>query len=257
MIPKVKFELARLKYETDMLYVFCKPLKTNWDWSEKVFHIHPSLKEKLVKIKLRKRSLEIIKCYTKKFWQEEFEQLKNQRVLFQREWDKINDKYMVVLSKVLETNFPKNRKIIYAQISIIPICPRFLKNWAFSIFYLSRAGFMRETVAHEVLHFLYFKKWKEVFLDAKEKTFDIPYLEWSLSEILAPVILNDERIQKIIKYRARGYLEHENIKMGKRTLMQHFEDLYNRSKSNKESFAQFLEIAYKEAQKYKDKILKT
>ncbi len=114
---------------------------------------------------------------------------------------------------------------------------------------------MKETVAHEVLHFLYFKKWKEVFTDADEKTFDSPYLEWHLSEILAPVILRDKRIQSILKSGTGSYQEHLKIKIGSRNLIQHFEDLYKKSRKKKEPFAQFLQTAYKEAQKHKNKIL--
>jgi len=76
-----------------------------------------------------------------------------------------------------------------------------------------------------------------------------------LSEILAPVILRDKRIQNILKSGAGGYREHEKAKIGKRNLIQHFEELYKQSRKKKEPFAKFLQIAYKEAQKHKDKIL--
>ncbi len=255
MSPKVKFELAKINNDAHNLSSFCLPLKTGWDWSHYIYRVHPVLKEKLGKAKSRKKKLEIVKTYTKKIWKEEYEQLKTQKILFQTEWDKINDRYMNSLSKVLETDWPKERRIIYAMISINPICPRFLKNWTFSIFYLKRLTFMKETVAHEVLHFLYFKKWKEVFPDSKEKTFDAPHLEWHLSEILAPVILSDKRIQTIIKSGAGGYAEYNKTRIGKRNLIQHFENLYKNSRKRKEPFAQFLQTAYKEAKKHKDKIL--
>lgn len=256
MFPKVKFELANLKYEAANIYDDCTTLKTGWDWSSYVFQEHPILKEDLSKAKTRKQKMKIIRNYTKRFWRSELEQLKMQKTLFQREWNKINDNYMKALSEVLETEWPKDRKTIFGIISINPDGLRFLKYWGFQIFYMQRLYMMRGTVAEEILHLLYFKKWKEVFPKADEKTFEQPYLEWHLSEILVPAILGDKRIWKMIKFTKYGYLEHIKVKIGKRNLIQHFEELYRKSRKRKEPFAQFLQIAYKEAQKHKDKILK-
>lgn len=256
MLPKVKFELAVLKYETANLFDDCVPLKTGWDWSGYVYQEHPRLKEELDKAKTRKEKTKIVRSYTKRFWRSEIEQLKMQKTLFQKEWNKINDNFMKALSEVLETNWPKDIKTISGMISINPDGLRFLKCWTFQIFYMQRLYMMRGTVAEEVLHLLYFKKWKEVFPEADEKTFEQPYLEWALSEILVPAILGDKRLWKITKPIRYGYTEYMKIKIGKRNLIQHFENLYEKSRKKKEPFAQFLQTAYKEAKKHKDKIMK-
>ncbi len=258
MLPKVKFEFTSQKDEARMLHKFCKPRETGWNWSEYIFKYHPSLKEHFSKQPTEKERIRIIKAYTKKFWKKEYEQLKNQKSLFKKEWNKINDKYMKTLSEVLETDWPKNRKIIRAWISINPICPRSIESWEFLIFYLFPLRYVRHDVAHETMHFLYFKKWKEVFPKADKKTFEPPHLEWHLSEILASTILNNENIQKLIKCRAEGYEEYVHYrknKIRKRSLIQHFENLYKQNRKKKEPFAQFLQTAYKEAQKHKNKIL--
>lgn len=255
MLPKVKFEFVNLKKEAKELYHFCKVNEAGWDWSESIFQFHHLLKDKLKAARTEKEKFEIIINYTKIFWKEEYKQLKSQRNLYQKEWNKISNKYMRALSEVLETKWPKNLKIIHAQISINTIASVFPEEWSFLIFYLSLLSFIRQTVAHETIHFLYFKKWKEVFPKIDEKKFNPPHLEWALSEILAPVILNDERIQKIIRCYPGGYAEYHKVKIGKRSLIQHFENLYKESRKKKEPFAQFLQSAYKEALKHKDKIL--
>ncbi len=255
MSPKVKFEFVDLKKEAKELYHFCKVNEAGWDWSKYIFQFHPLLKDKLKDAKTEKEKFKIIRDYAKIFWKEEHEQLKSQKTLYQKEWNKINNKYMKKLSEVLETEWPKSRKIIHAQISINTVASVFPEDWSFLIFYLNLLSFIRQTVAHETVHFLYFKKWKEIFPETNKKAFDPPHLEWALSEIIAPVILNDEKIQKIIKCDAGGYAEYHKTKIGKRNLIQHFENLYKDSRKRKEPFAQFLQTAYREAQKYKDKIL--
>ncbi len=256
-MPKVKFYLAQMKNEAINLSRDCFPVtKIGRSWRDYIFRFHPTIKEDLDKAKTRKGKTKIIRNYTEKFWKSELEQLKTQKNLFQKEWNKVNDGYMKALSEVLETSWPKNRKTIYATVSINPICLRFLKYWTIQIFYMQRFYEMRGIVAEDILHFLYFKKWKEVFPDADEKTFNEPHLEWALSEILVPAIIGDKRIWKIIHSIPEGHSYHRKVKIGKRNLIQHFENLYKESRKKKEPFAQFLQTAYKEAKKHKDNILK-
>ena len=59
------------------------------------------------------------------------------------------------------------------------------------------------------------------------KKFESPYLEWHLNEILAPIILNDSRIQKLLKRKADFYTEHQRIKIGNKIAPKYFNDLYN------------------------------
>jgi len=249
IIPEVKFKLANIDFEVCNLYYFsffCG------DWNKFVFKRHPKLKEHLKLAKSENERKLAIRNYVKKFWKENNHKLMNQRKKFQEEWDKINDKYMTILSDVLETEWQNEKKNITALISINPICPRILKTWTFSIFGLEKnIKKVYKTIAHEVLHFLYFKKWKEVFPKSKESSFESPHVEWYLSEILAPVILNNLKIQKIIKIKASGYEEFRRIKIGQRNLIDHFTILYKEHLKKKESFSEFLKIAYKEIEKYR------
>lgn len=255
MLTRVNFEFIKQKTDEEWFFLFCKSPKAGWGWGEKyVLEAHPLLKEQLKKAKSSKRRFKIIKKYIKDFWKENKGRLEYQKNLYQKEWDKISNKYLKVLTEVLETDWPKNRKIVRALVSINPTNPPFIEDFSFSIFYLYEAKLMKEIVAHEILHLLYFEKWKAVF--RSKKIPDWPHLERHLSEILAPVILADRRIQKIIRSKPEAYPEHRKVKIGKRNLIQYFEDLYKDSRKKKEPFAQFLQTAYKEAQKHQDKIMK-
>jgi len=238
-VPKVRFKLADIEFETRMISYF----SFSSYWSKYVLKEYPKLKN----LKYKK----VIRNFVKEIWKEKKIRIRNQRKIFQKDWNKINDKYMITLSKVLETGWPKSRKNITALVSINPICPRFLKDWSFSIFYLKKSNLMRETVAHELLHFLYFKKWREAFPNSKEKSFDAPYLEWKLSEILTPAVLNNPKIQKIIRSRATGYDVYNKMKVGKNSINEHFNLLYKESLKKNESFEEFIKKAYKEIKKYK------
>lgn len=251
-IPKVKFELAKNKFETEMLYYFCF---TNNHSSYVVFKKYPALKKNLSKAKTKNKRLKVINSFVKAFWKKNKKDLEKNSKKFQKEWNKINDKYMFVLSEILETKWPTKRKKIRALVSLNPIYPRFLKDWTFSVYgFKKNKKELNEIISHEVLHFLYFKKWKEIFPKSKERTFDIPYLEWNLSEILAPIILGNPKIQKIIKQKPVGYPEHKKIKINKKSVTNHFNSIYKKSLIKKEPFEVFLKKSYREAKKYKDLI---
>ncbi len=100
-----------------------------------------------------------------------------------------------------------------------------------------------EVIMHECCHFLYFEKWKQLYPKTNNKRFESPYLEWHLSEILASVILNDIRIQKMLKRKADFYNEHKRIKIDGKTVPKYFNDLYNKISKNK-NFDEFLKESY-------------
>jgi len=138
------------------------------------------------------------------------------------------------------------------MISINPICPRFLNDWSFSIFYnYKEISHAMEVIMHESCHFLYFEKWRNLYPKMSPKKFESPYIEWHLSEIIAPIILNDSRIQKLLKQKAFFYTEHEKIKIGDKTAPKYFTDLYIKL-SEKNDFEKIIKESYQAIKNYKE-----
>ncbi|HAM88776.1 TPA: hypothetical protein DDY55_04140 [Candidatus Falkowbacteria bacterium] len=256
-IPKIKFKLPTLEREANMLYGFCHPRPTGWDWSGRVYKQHPELKKLVVGIKNKDKFFDQCSKYANKFIKENKKELKGAVADFQKEWDKFGEKYLKILSKHFETNYPKNKKIIIAYVSINPICPRFLDEWSFNVQY-NRPEYMRRIATHEIMHFLHFKKWLEVFPNTKRKEMDSPYLVWKLSEILAPIISNHHpEIHKMVKAYSPGYKEFQDIKIGGKKLIPYFENLYKKHLTSKNSFEDFLKLCWERSERYGDVINKT
>jgi len=131
--PKIKFKLPTIKMEAKILYNFCHLRPTGWDWSEKVFKVHPKLKTLLKDIKGEKKYLQKCREYAKKYITKRRPRLKNLCQKFQKDWNKIERLYFQALSEHFETKFPKDIKIIKAFVSICPIYPRFLDYWSFNV----------------------------------------------------------------------------------------------------------------------------
>jgi len=157
------------------------------------------------------------------------------------------------LQEIIGTKWPQNRQKIKAMISINPICPRFLDDWSFSMFYnYKKLTDAREVIMHECCHFLYFKKWKELYPEINEKKYESPYIEWHLSEIVAPIILNDKRVQKYLKQKAVFYEEHSKIKIGNKSTPKYFTEIYNQNINKETGFEIFLKEAYAKIKRQKE-----
>ncbi len=247
---KVKFKLPTIKREAEMLTTFCKPSDTKWDWSNVVYKNHPELR-KTLKNKKPNEFYKYIYTYSNNFIKNNKQDLINSVKIYQKEWDKINNKYFKILSEHFETDYPKNKKTINAYVSIVPIFPRFLDEWGFNVS-LKKPEIMLPVSMHEILHFFYFKKWVEVFPKTRREELDFPFLVWKLSEILDPIILNNNKdIQKLLAYKHNNYSEFQKVKIGEKTVVEHFDNLYKNHIKSDESFEKFLKICWDEVKKNK------
>jgi len=248
-LPQVKFTDTPPKFEIEMFSNFL--FKDSWGWSKYIYKNYPELKP-IKKLKTQKEKDKFLKEFIINYRKTNKKDIEESKIRYQKEWIKIEKKYFKILSQILQTDWPKNKKIIKAMVSMNIICPRFLDDWSFSVFYSHKnLKHILVIIAHECCHFLYFKKWQEIYPKAKRKTFNTPHIEWHLSEILAPIILNDKRIQKILKSKDVFYDEYLKIKIKNKTVPEHFNDLYNKHLKQNTNFEHFLKESYSEIKKHK------
>lgn len=239
--PKVVFKLPTTKQEAQLFMWFCLDTEDSY-WIKMIYNAHPKVKTIIRNNKDEKKLYKELYAYSKSFIAERKAGIEKCVREYQKEWDKVNDTYLKMLSKDFETGYPKGRRTMTAYISIFPVCPRFLDTWSFNVQY-AQPELMKPVVAHEILHFMYFKKWMEVFPKTKRREMEAPHLVWKLSEILAPIILrNNLEMQALIRSRDRGYIKGFN---------RHFTKLYKNHLKTKSSFEDFLKASLEEAQKQK------
>ncbi len=244
--PKVKFIDMPLSKEIDWIHGFL--FQNKWGWGKYIIKKHPKIKG-VLSLKNEAEQIKFLKKYIIEFKKENQKIIEKNKIVYQKEWRKVEKKFFVALSKIMQINWPQNKETIKAMISINPICPRFLNNWSFSIFCnYKKASHAMEVIMHESCHFLYFKKWKKLYPKMSHKKFESPHIEWHLSEIIAPIILNDARIQKFLKQKAVFYKEYQKIKIKDKNVPRYFTDLY---KGNKK-FDIFLNKAYETIQTNRD-----
>lgn len=252
MIPKVKFEVAPLEHYIKHVCHFLNPGRGDWDWSNIILKNYPKLKEKLRKIKAKKqRNKTTYNFFREMEKNKKLEFIKNKKK-FKKEWGKINDKVMRTLSVIVETKWPKNSVEITCFLTLNPICPRDIKKRTFDLFYKSNIWKMKAISLHEILHFIYFEKWKQIFPKTKEREFEAPHLIWFLSEMVPPSIQKDRKIQKIFKHKPLVYKELEKCKINGKPLLKHIQEFYDKRKD----FADFLKQSWKFVKKHEKEIKK-
>ena len=252
-MDKIEFIFSP-EYDIKMISHFVSPDEKDWDWSEKIFRFHPKLKKKLNGVDEVKKRDEIVKNYVKGWFQNSsnYNKIQNRKKEIEKKWLNIHNKFILILKK--EFNLKQHKqKTITCSVSINPICPRKLNTNFFSVFYGYDINSILVIIAHEITHFFYFDKWKKTFPNSDPKTFGGPHIIWHLSEIMAPIILAEPKIQKLLNKLDMGYKEYGKIKINGRNIIEHFDFLY-KNFGKKKDFGEFLKEAYKEIKKYEKEL---
>lgn len=226
-IPKVQFDLDPIENSLDMVHHFLNPSKKVFDWSHYIFGHYPELKKILKGVEDKNKRKRIELQFLKDFQKENESAIISELNKIRKEWAKINNRVMKTLSEIVEIDWPKEDKVIRAYISLCPINPRFIKTREFSVFYRSDEDEKKAIAIHEILHFIYFEKWKSVFPKTEEREFNTPHLVWQLSEMVTGIILNDKRAQDVFKHRYYSYDEYEKMKIGGKPLLSYLQKFYD------------------------------
>lgn len=242
-LPKIMFINIPLSIEVDWIHGFL--FQNEWGWGKYIIRKHPRIK-KIFSLKSEKEQVEFLENYIIQFKKDNSKIIEKNKEEYQKAWQRIEKDFFKSLSEIMGINWPKNKKTIKAMVSVNPICPRFLKDWSFSIFYnYKKISYAMEVIMHECCHFLYFEKWRQLYPKMKQEKFESPYIEWHLSEVVAPIILNDKRIQKLLKQKAVFYTEYQKIKINNKFIPEYFAELYERTSEKEDGFQNFLKESYR------------
>ena len=86
-----------------------------------------------------------------------------------------------------------------ANITLNPICPRFLIERRFDLFCKNSERGALGMSLHEMIHYLWFHVWHAEFGDSYGE-YETPSLKWILSEMVVENIMRDERLSSINPY---------------------------------------------------------
>lgn len=137
----------------------------------------------------------------------------------QKLWNKNCKNINCILSDIFECKF--NNNLINAVLSVNCVCPYDFEKRIIYINYRKNVLEIQETCVHELIHYYWFNKWKQLFNERCEDN-----LIWSFSEIAIDAIFKETELRQycISKFPAHKHLY--EIKYNGQNMMKYFRTLY-------------------------------
>ena len=168
-------------------------------WTDPLYHFYPELdKAHAQSLPLPER-----KRYIESTLREAYARLEaainEKAVLYSRYWAECRAQVTDALSEAFHVDCACMFNDLRCNLSMSPVSPRYLKEKYFDVFYLnSERGAIGSSI-HEIIHFVWFYVWNQVFGDSYEE-YERPSLKWILSEMVVEPIMADPRLSSINPY---------------------------------------------------------
>lgn len=221
----VEFKVMTLEENIDLVKYAYKEKDKTLDTYKYVTGLFPELKEIKKDLDINKQIEDIVN----KRYYDNFDLLNQKITEYTNIWNKYNDIYLKSLSEYFDISNLKVSKII-ANVGIIPIFPRYLDIYSFSIGIVDEEKLI-ETTSHEILHFFWFEKWKEMFPNYKKEEFETPNLIWKYSEMVVDPILNSKIFKDIFKINYKAYDSFYGLYDQEVKVMDKLKEIYNENTS--------------------------
>ena len=224
MIPKIEFKTMSLEDNIDII---------KWAYREKdgvspahgyTIKLFPELNN-LGDISAEELDNKIEEVVTK-YYNDNKDQLRRNASEYAEVWNEYNDKYLNTLSSYFGVEWKTD--IITCTVGIIPIFPRYLDEYGFCLGrFIDNENVLR-ICAHEILHFKWFEKWKELYPDTRREEYDSPYRIWKYSEMVTDPVLNNKPFTDIHIFNERAYDEFYTYEKDGLLVMDYLRELYSK-----------------------------
>ena len=226
-IPVIKFHKMLLEENVDLIQKAFFGDNSKLNFYNYVIKMFPKLsyidEEKLSKeIILQKIKSVVIESYYNNV-----NEIEKSLIEYNKIWHKYNNKYMATISEYLNIEWPEKIKTINVNIGIIPFFPRYLDTFSFSLCPNLKKEMFMKIIAHEVLHFIWFEKWMELYPNTKKYELESPYKVWEYSEMVTDCIINSSKVSSIYKFNEKSYDYFYEIKNENVYLMDKIKEIFN------------------------------
>lgn len=231
--PKLKFRKMSLQENIELI---------KWAYYENddLFNIHnftikyfPKL-ENLGKNLSKEKINQIIENVVRESYEKHKNEIEKEIKRYNAIWQPYNDLYFKTLSNYLNISWPNNIDIVEGRVGLIPVFPRYLDSFSFSVSINMSDQQLIETCAHETLHFLWFEKWKTIYPETPRAEFESPYIVWQYSEMVTDPILNNKPFSNIFDFQEKGYASFYEMYDGKTLVMDKLRKIYSKNITTEE-----------------------
>lgn len=168
-------------------------------WSEALNFFYPQIDKEMMYNKSYEQKKNYLSKVLRGIWDESKNEMDSKIKRYNEHFEKHKNQIEEALSDAFKVDARALFNDLGANISLDPVCPRFLKEKYFDIFYKNSERGALGVSIHEVIHYFWFYVWNLNFQDSYDE-YDTPSLKWILSEMVVESIMQDERLSSIDPY---------------------------------------------------------
>lgn len=167
--------------------------KTNFEWLLEYWNINS--REFYSKESVERR--EILKNKVEEIYDRESEnfeiKIKNIKDIVHYNYEYI----CKILAKIFNVQYC-GEQVYNVEVGISPICPRHLDEKSFDLNVISTIKYNFQIILHEIIHFYWFEKFKQVFPSVQRREYERPNVVWVLSEIVVDPIIKNSGLKRFL-----------------------------------------------------------
>lgn len=140
-------------------------------------------------------------------------------------WSNIECNVLEILSSIFETKY-ENTQEYGLNISINPVCPRFLEDHSFDIWVNMTNDEIISNIIHELLHFYWFDYWDNKFFKLKSDQKEFPSTEWVFSELAIDSLITQTKLNKFVHNSQPAYDYFYNISFNNENIINKLRNIF-------------------------------
>ena len=168
-------------------------------WSAPLYHFYPQLDRNYAAALPWQERKAYFSQVLRQIYAEEESIIEDKVKSYGAHWASCKEQITQALSDAFAIDCNAILNDMVCNVSLNPIEPRFLQSHTFDIFYKNSANGAIGEAIHEIIHFVWFHVWNQLFADSYEE-YESPSLKWILSEMVVEPIMRDVRLRSINPY---------------------------------------------------------
>lgn len=246
---QVTFLNPGFDYSLDSILLFQRSETGDW-WKDALFSFYPQLEREWMDRLGGTERAEYLRMVLSGVYWELMPELEKKKETYQACWEENRQEVEEALGDIFRVPLAGRFHDIRANITLNPICPRFLAERIFDLFYRNSPRGALGMSLHEIVHFLWFDRWSGIFHNDPAE-YEAPHLKWIFSEMAVKPILGDSRLAARNPYYPDDcvYAYFSTMTVEGRPILETMEDLFSGR-----SIEQFMVEGYRYCQEHEAEI---
>lgn len=195
----LRYKNPGFQYSIDSIMLFQNEENSEW-WRESLFYFYPQIDRNRLDSLPANEKHEYLEDMLREVYNREESEISFRTIKYNEHWNIHKAQIEEAFSEAFGLDCHSILNNIVGNVTLNPICPRFLDTCSFDVLYLSSQRGALGTALHEIVHFVWFYVWQRHFRDDQSE-YETPHLKWVFSEMaVEPIMRNDNRLRSLNPY---------------------------------------------------------